>query len=134
MKNLKNLNIGDTVYYAKNLSGLIVCGNITKIYSDGALVENKCCVDSKGNFIVKSCGTGGVMFGDLYSTAQEAFAEKNREHFELVSKYCDEITDVGTLLKFALNHCLNGDEYVDDAARAAYVEKAKELLDVDLEL
>ena len=130
---MKNYNVGDTVYFVENWTNNVIQGKISKIHNGGVSVTCQYIVDTEGNFIDKSFGTSGARFEDLYATAQEAFDGKNRKHLEWISKYCDEITDIESLLKFALNHCLNGEEYTDYAARAMYAEKAKELLDIDLE-
>lgn len=130
---MKNYNVGDTVYFVENWTGNVIQGKVSKIHNGGVSAICQYIVDAEGNIIDKSFGTSGARFEDLYATAQEAFDGKNRKRLERISKYCDEITDVESLLKFALNHCLNGEEYTDYAARAAYIEKAKELLDIDLE-
>ena len=130
---MKSFNIGNTAYFIEAWSGHVIRGKITEVYDDSVSIHCECYVDPEGNFKSKSYGTCSARFGKLYSTAQEAFAEKNRKHLEQVSKYCDSITDVESLLKFALTHCLNGAEYTDDEAREAYIKKAKELLNIDLE-
>lgn len=130
---MKNFSIGDTVYFVENWTGNVIRGKVSKIHDDGVSATCECVVDTEGNSIYRSFGTSGARFEDLYSTAQEAFDGKNRKHLEQMSRYCDEITDVESLFKFALNHCLNGAEYTDDEAREAYIKKAKELLNIDLE-
>ena len=129
---MKNYNVGDTVYFIENWNVNVVRGHITKIHNAGVSIACECIVDAEDNFVNKTFGTSGARFEDLYATAQEAFDGKNRKHLEQMSKYCEEITDIKSLLKFALNHCLNGEEYTDDEARETYIEKAKELLDIDL--
>lgn len=130
---MKNFSIGDTVYFVENWTGNVIRGKVSKIHDDGVSATCECVVGAEGNSVDKSFGTSGAQFEDLYSTAQEAFDGKNRKHLEQMSRYCDEITDVESLFKFALNHCLNGAEYTDDEAREAYIKKAKELLNIDLE-
>ena len=130
---MKNFSIGDTVYFIEKWTGNVLRGKVSKIYDDGVSATCEWIVDAEGNSIDESFGTSGARFEDLYATAQEAFDGKNRKHLEQVSKYCDGIIDVESLLKFALNHCLNGAEYTDDEAREAYIRKAKELLNIDLE-
>ena len=40
--------------------------------------------------------------------------------------------DLKDLLKFPLNHCLNGEEYTDYEAKAAYKQRVNELVGIDL--
>lgn len=45
-----------------------------------------------------------------------------------MQKYKAEITGVNELVKFALKYCIaNGNEYTNEEARQAYIERAKEL-------
>lgn len=129
---MKSFNIGNTAYFIEAWSGHVIRGKITEVYDDGVSIHCECSVDPEGNFKSESYGTCGAQFENLYATAQEAFAEKNREHLEIISKYSNEIKDVPSLLKFALEHCLTGEEYMDYEAREVYIKKAKELLNVDL--
>lgn len=130
---MKSFNIGNTAYFIEAWSGHVIRGKITEVYDDSVSIHCECYVDPEGNFKSKSYGTCGARFGKLYSTAQEAFAEKNRKHLEIISKYSNEIKDVPSLLKFALEHCVTGEEYTDYEAREVYIKKAKELLNIDLE-
>lgn len=85
-----------------------------------------------GKFICQTYGTGGGKFEDLYETALAAYAAQEVKDCEKAAKYCEQIKDVPSLLTFALNHCLCGEEYTDYSAIKAYKASAKRLLGVDL--
>ena len=130
---MKNFSIGDTVYFIESWTTKVIRGKVTKVYDNDVSIHCECSVDPEGNFMSESYGTDRARFKNLYATAQEAFDEKNREHLEIMSKYSNEIKDVQSLLRFALEHCLIGEEYTDYEAREVYIKKAKELLNIDLE-
>jgi len=47
---------------------------------------------------------------------------------EEADKYMSEINSLKDLLQFPLDHCINGGEYTDFAAKAAYCAKMKEFI------
>ena len=131
---MKNVNIGDTVYFNEVWSDYVIRGKVTELYDEGVSISCYCTVDEKGNYVDEVCYTSGARFTKIYSTAQEAYSAKDRQHMKIISKYEINIKDVQSLLRFALEHCLTGEEYTDYEAREVYIKKAKELLNVDLEL
>lgn len=67
-------------------------------------------------------GTSGAKLENCFLTAKEAWEERDRrieEHKENLRK---EITDLESLLKFPLNHCISNSEYVDWYAKDVYEE------------
>lgn len=67
-------------------------------------------------------GTSGVRLDQAFLTAKEANDAQEAEVEKHKEELRSEITDVESLLKFPLDHCLNGDEYTDWQARAVYEE------------
>ncbi len=127
-----NISIGQTVYVIEHWTNHIVRCTVYKFLSDGVSIKYECYVDSNDNFICSFGGNSFARFENLYETAQSAFEVREHELLAKVEKYCKEITDVPSLLKFPLEHCLNGEEYTNYAAIKAYKTRAKQLLDIDL--
>lgn len=82
-------------------------------------------------YIVDEKGTRGetIDFGssscyleNTFSTAKEAFEVKEKLIEDYREKLRSEITDVESLFRFPLNHCVIGNEYTDWYARAVYEE------------
>lgn len=127
-----NISIGQTVYIIEHWTNNIVRGTVSELLSDCVSIKRECFVDSNDNFIDDFCSIGWVQFENLYETAQSASEARESELLAKVEKYCKEITDVPSLLKFPLEHCLNGEEYTNYEAIKAYKIRAKQLLGIDL--
>ena len=127
-----NISIGQTVYVIEYWTNNIVRGTVSELLNDCVSIKYKCFVDSNDNFIDSFDSNGWSQFEDLYETAQSASEAREHELLANVAKYCEKITDVPSLLKFPLEHCLNGEEYTDYAAIKAYKIRAKQLLGIDL--
>lgn len=132
MINADKARVGQIVYTYNHWSNTVEKGSITKLFDDGAYVQSKCAVDKNGKFICQTYGTGGGKFEDLYETALAAYAAQEVKESEKAAEYCEQIKDVPSLLTFALNHCLCGEEYTDYSAIRAYKASAKRLLGIDL--
>lgn len=89
-------------------------------------------VDRNGNSTGKAYGSCHKLPQDVYPTIEAAYAAIDAEDKTILTKYCEEIKTVKDLLSFAMNHCLQGEEYTDYNARKAYVIRSKELLGVDI--
>ena len=63
----------------------------------------------------------------IFKTREEAIKSYQKHSEEIKEKYKSEITSLEDLLRFPLDHCLNGEEYTDYEARQAYTEKINEL-------
>lgn len=126
------VSVGQTVYTYNHWSDVVEKGTVTEIQDKGVYVQSKCAVDKNGKFICQTYGTGGGKFEDLYETALAAYAAQEVKKSEKAAEYCEQIKDVPSLLTFALNHCLCGEEYTDYSAIRAYKASAKRLLGIDL--
>jgi hypothetical protein len=67
-------------------------------------------------------------------TVEEIYVYIKEQHDIEVQKYCDEIKTVEDLLKFPFKYSFNAEEYTNYDAMEAYKIKAKELLNVNIEL
>ena len=73
-------------------------------------------------------GTFYVYEKDMFMTKKEAIESYKQEYEQQVEEYLDEINSLIDLLYFPLEHCINGDENTDYAAKAAYCIKIKEFI------
>lgn len=69
-----------------------------------------------------------------FKTIEELYVYIKEQHDIEVQKYCDEIKTVEDLLKFPLKYSFNAEEYTNYDAMEAYKIKAKELLNINIEL
>lgn len=97
----------------EELDNLILEGmnNIEDIYKVHSL-------DLLGTFYIDS--------KDIFITKEDAIEAYKQEYEQQVEEYLDEINSLLDLLYFPLEHCINGDENTDYAAKAAYCIKIKE--------
>ena len=132
----KNMKVRDIAYYYEHWSDSIVKCEIVSIKEiDGkefAEVKDIGTVDMEDEIICNTYGTSTRLASILYPTVESAYKAYYDKNEELKQKYLEEITDVQDLIRFPLDHCLNGDEYTDYVAVAAYKEKARELLGINL--
>lgn len=128
---INNVENGMTIYFYRDLESYIKRGNVKdssildagidniKVISKVAWEAN---IDSEGKEVRRIGGTSGVRLDKAFLTAKEANDAQKAEVEEHKDELRSEITDVESLLKFPLDHCLNGDEYTDWQARAVYEE------------
>ena len=133
---LTNMKVGHIVYFLEHWSRNIIKAQIEKLQTidNQKAAEVKCllAVDKNGNILCKSCGNCTQPLTNLYFSPSELYNALQQKRGIQIQKYCDEIKNTSDLLKFPLIHCLNGDEYTDYEAIAAYKRKTKELLGIDL--
>lgn len=128
---INNVENGMTIYFYRDLESYIKRGNVKdstildagidniKVISKVAWEAN---IDNEGKEVRRIGGTSGVRLDQAFLTAKEANDAQKAEVEKHKEELRSEITDVGSLLKFPLDHCLNGDEYTDWQARAVYEE------------
>lgn len=128
---ISNVENGMTIYFYRDLESYIKRGNvkdstILDAGIDNIKVINKVAweanIDSEGKEVRRIGGTSGVRLDQAFLTAKEANDAQEAEVEKHKEELRSEITDVESLLKFPLDHCLNGDEYTDWQARAIYEE------------
>lgn len=128
---INNVENGMTIYFYRDLESYVKRGNVKdstildagidniKVISKVAWEAN---IDSEGKEVRRIGGTSGVRLDQAFLTAKEANDAQEAEVEKHKEELRGEITDVESLLKFPLDHCLNGDEYTDWQARAIYEE------------
>ena len=124
--------IGQTVFFEEFWSNNIIKGTISEIHDDGARVKCECIVDKNGHDRGSFPGTCGGRWENLYPTAADAYAGKEKKLQDKAAQYEKEITDVESLIKFALDHPLCAEEYTDHAAIEAYKRRSRDLLGIEL--
>ena len=128
-----NANIGDIVYGIEQWTDRIFKGKVTKVYQTKDFNEqmiNVADFDYIGYaFCDEPCrGSNTYALAHLYTSADEAYDAVNQERNNAINSYKAEITDITSLVRFALNHCIaEGNEYTNAEARQAYIERAGEL-------
>lgn len=136
-ENNTKLKIGDIAYFQEFWSGAIEKCKIKEISEqDGnvlAEVKSIASVDRNGEKICDTYGTSTRLLDHLFATHQEAFADADRNFANIKSKYLNEIKDLEDLLRFPMEHCFNGEEYTEYEAIAAYKQRVKELVGIDLD-
>lgn len=76
-----------------------------------------------------------MLVKDLYSTKEELLCAEKEKSRKRIEKFKEEIKDVKDLIQFMSDNVVStgAEEYVDWNARTAVIERAKELLNIDLE-
>lgn len=128
---INNVENGMTIYFYRDLESYIKRGNVKDSTILDAGIDNikvirkvawEANIDSEGKEVRRIGGTSGVRLDQAFLTAKEANDAQEAEVEKHKEELRSEITDVESLLKFPLDHCLNGDEYTDWQARAIYEE------------
>lgn len=128
-----DFKIGDKVWgIERGWREGIIYGEITKIETV------KYCTGKEIN-VIEICGSSAMLSGsvkeeDVYMSKNDAEQAYNKEIQNRIEKYKLRINTVEDLVKFMFNENVAcTEEYTDYEARQAVIEKAKELLDIELE-
>ena len=127
---IENVENGMTIYFYRDLDSYVIKGKVkdSSIRDMGnnikfiKKVDWEMNVDSEGKKVRTLGGTSGVRLDKAFLTAKDANDVQKAEVEKCKSEFRKEITDIESLLRFPLEHCLNGDEYTDWQARAVYEE------------
>lgn len=82
--------------------------------------------------IIGGCGIEYVYWDDIFDTEEDAIIQGKKEFNRLITNYKNKIHSVEDLLLYPLKNFDICDEYTDQEAVIAYVEKVKELFNIDL--
>ena len=126
------MKVGDTVYHYENWSRSVMRGVIKKI-SKYVKVEDDYVVNENGGEVCYCPGETYCKKEQLYSSAEAAYEEQLKAQQNKIKEYCDQIKSIEDLVKFSIDHCLNGEEYTDYEARRAYINRVSDLLGIKLE-
>lgn len=122
---IENVEKGMTIYFYHDLNSLIIKGKVKDPTTDIKYIKRvdwEAVIDNEGQEIGALGGASGVYIGKAFLTAKEASDAQKTE----VEKYKEElrskITDVESLLRFPLTHCIDGNVSSDWQARTVYEE------------
>lgn len=128
MINIKDIKIGQKIWYQEHWSQRIVFAYVNKITTIN---------DSENEYVAQVTGDirddesiGGTVtlpLRYLFTTKDEAIAMVKQKNLKIVNKYKSEISTIADLIKFPLIHPFGAEEYTDYEAIKAYKEKAAEL-------
>lgn len=82
--------------------------------------------------ILGGCGTAYVFSDEIFDTEEDAIIQGKKEMNKLIINYKNKIHSVEDLLLYPLKNFDISDEYTDQEAVVAYVEKVTELFGIDL--
>ena len=128
---IENVENGMTIYFYRDLESYVIKGKVKDSSIVDASINNikvikkvdwKNTINGEGEEVREIGGTSGVRLDKAFLTAKEANDAQDAEIEEHKKELRSEITDVESLLKFPLHHCLIGDEYADFCARHVYEE------------
>lgn len=120
------LSIGDTIYFSEQLTGFITKGTISD-----KIIDDK----SQMPYCICNChlGTLKCRYDKIFTSKEECSNALAAQFSKQVNAYKKEITDISSLLKFAITYVIaDAETYSNYEARKAFIEKAKEICNVDL--
>lgn len=134
MINKNEVKINDLVYIVSPHDDHVFGGRVEIISDDYIGVEVYEYYDASGKYSGKCNCEHNAKFENVFADIEGAVDTIKRNHSAVVEAYCNEIVDIESMIKFSMNHCLNGEEYTDWDAVKAYQIRVKELFNVDLNI
>ena len=134
MINKNEVKINDLVYIVSPHDDHIFGGRVEIILNDSISIMVYEYYDSYGNYSGNCNCQYKAKSENIFINIEKAVEEIKKNHSAVVESYCNEIVDIESMIKFSMNHCLNGEEYTDWDAVKAYQIRAKELFNVDLNI
>jgi hypothetical protein len=123
---IENVEKGMTIYFYRDLDSYIIKGKVkdSSITKTGSIkfVNWEAIIDDGGKEIKALGGTSSVRLDKAFLTAKEAYDIQKEKFEKYKNELRKEITDVESLLKFSLKHCVSNSEYTDWIARDIYDE------------
>lgn len=120
--------VGDDIWFVEKWSGTIVHGKISSII-DNNMPSARYEVEG-----VTLTGTFTLFWWQLFHTEEGCIDYEQAKSQSLISKYKNEINSVEDLVRFMFNNPVsNCEEYIDYDARCAVIQRAKEMLNINLE-
>lgn len=119
---ITNAKIGQTIWFKERWSGMPTEAKITAMYDTHAATH------------LTHGGTMNIRFADMFATKNELMQAMRDESNRNVAKAKDSIQTVEDLVRYMYDHVVaHAEEYTDYDARRAVRERAKELLNIDLQ-
>lgn len=130
---MKKFKIGDTVWFLEHWSQMPQSGIITEF---GEVDSDKIhpTIRTYAKLKLNIGGSMSVLMDDLYDTKEELIEVVHQKSRKNIENMKEEIKNVTDLIKFMFENTISSGsgEYIDYDARNAAIERAKELLNIDL--
>lgn len=130
---MKNLKTGDVVFFIDNYRH-IWKGIISEIFHPNTIdKEYAHIINAKDPYYNSTYGSCDICTDNIYETLKDA-QNANKRHSDLIeNNYRNQIKSVEDLVKIMFNNPCGGTEDIDWELRTVVIEKAKELLNLNLE-
>lgn len=130
---MKNLKVGDVVYFI-DIYRHIWKGIVSELFHANTSDEEYAHItNAKNPYDNSTYGSCDIRVTNIYETLQEA-ENTNKRHSDIIqNEYREQIKSVEDLVKIIFNNPCGGSEDIDWELREVVIEKAKELLNLDLE-
>lgn len=130
---MMNFKVGDNVYFI-DIYRYIWKGTISEIFHASTSDEEYAHItNAKNPYDNTKHGSCDIRISSIYETLQDA-ENANYKHSETAkNNYRNQINSVTDLVKIMFNNPCGGTEDIDWELREVVIEKAKELLNIDLE-
>lgn len=119
------------VYYVNKDTLEILRGIIIGLNTFNYDVEVKIQIEYNETTCEKDCYIIDTISNVVFAYKVDALEYRENQQQYKISQYCLEIKTVEDLLRFPLNHQINGDN-CNGCALKAYIQKAKELCGIEL--
>lgn len=126
---MKNVNIGDKVWFQEIWSGLLQSGIVKKV---GTASNHEPYAEINWS----SGGTSSILLENLYPTKNALVKAMEQKSKEYIADVKSNIQDVNDLIRFMYDTPIatSSGEYTNYDARRVVRERAKELLNLDLDI
>lgn len=130
---MKNLKVGDVVYFI-NTYRHIWKGIVSELFhSNTSDKEYAHITNAKSPYDDSTYGSCDICTDNIYETLNDAQNANKRHSDTLQNEYREQIKSVEDLVKIMFNNPCGGSEDIDWELREVVIEKAKELLNLNLE-
>ena len=130
---MKNLKVGDVVYFISTYRH-IWKGIVSELFhSNTSDKEYAHITNAKSPYNDMTYGSCDICIDNIYETLNDA-QNANRRHSDIIKNgYREQINSIEDLVKIMFNNPYGGSEDIDWELREVVIEKAKELLNLNLE-
>ena len=130
---MKNLKVGDVVYFI-DIYRHIWKGIISELFHVNTSDEEYAHItNAKDPYYNITYGSCNIRVTNIYGTLQEAENANKRHSDTIINEYRNQIKSVNDLVKIMFRNPCGGSEDIDWELREVVIEKAKELLNLNLE-
>lgn len=120
---ISEIRVGQTVWFYEGWTNTIEEATITDIVSNSNI--------EYVSLNVRNVGMCNRTLEHIYPSEQACKDAVDLENKKTVDSYKGEITNIKTLVAFAITHCVGpAEEYTDYNARNAFISRAEELLGI----